>query len=54
MFVCKIIIQVARSDMDVHSYKSIQHHKYDGGIDILAMIWKKYFDLKSLKRNAFA
>ena len=36
------IFMVGRSDIDVHTYKSMQNLKYGDGWDLFPMFWKEF------------
>ena len=39
--------RVGRSDMDVHTYKSMQNLKYGEGRDIFPLVWKEFLYILS-------
>ena len=45
--VCSKMFRVGRSDIDDHTYKSIQNLKYDDGRDLFPMRWKGFLYILS-------
>ena len=39
--------RVGRSDIDVHTYKSMQNLKYGDGRDLFSMVWKGFLYILS-------
>ena len=35
------------SDIDVHTYKSMQNSKYSDGRDLFPVVWKEFLHIKS-------